>query len=701
LILSIVIDYPVWFILLCLAAGGIMAVILYLRNRKEELPLWLHRSLAVIRFVTVSVIAFLLLSPLLKSVTRTYEKPVIIIAQDNSQSMVSGKDSSYYRKDYPVRFDRMVKDLKKDYQVNVFTFGDEWTAADDGLEALPGLYGDKQTDISDVFDQVQTRYANRNVGAVVMATDGIYNNGLNPLYGSRKIGFPVFTIALGDTSVQKDLILSKVNYNRIAYRGDKFPVEAVIRAMKCSGGTSRLNVVKEGKVVVSQPVDIKNDNFTGTVALQLEAAGTGLQHYRFTLAPLSGEMTTANNSYDIFVDVIDNREKILLLSAAPHPDIAAIKDAIESNYNYEIKDFLLDDFSEPVNKYNMVILHQIPSGQGSASRVLTEARTAKLPVLFILGTQSNIPAFDQLREGLTIEGANGNYNEALPALNPGFVLFEISEATRRALADFPPLITPFGQYKVTPSANVILFQQIGRVTTQMPLVLLNEGQDAKTGVIAGEGLWRWRMMDYAHNDNHKAFDEIILKIIQYLSLKEDRGFFRVTGKNRYMENEMIEFNAEVYTKNYELINTPEVNMVITNDRDETFPFVFGRTSEAYYLNAGNLPVGNYTYHAQVKVGNDVYEKTGQFPVEALNVEKINTVANHNLLYNLAIDHSGVMFFPEEMERIRQTLGERHDIHTIIYSRKRYNELNNLLWILFLLIGLLSVEWFLRKFKGSY
>jgi hypothetical protein len=333
--------------------------------------------------------------------------------------------------------------------------------------------------------------------------------------------------------------------------------------------------------------------------------------------------------------------------------------------------------------------------------VLTEATVSKIPVLFILGKQSNIVAFDQQKTGLAIEGTNDNYNEALPAINPDFVLFEVSDETRQALAYFPPLITPFGQYKITPSANVMLFQQIGRIVTQMPLFLFNESQDSKIGVIPGEGLWRWRMMDYAHNDNHKAFNEIILKTIQYLSLKEDRGFFRVTGKNRYLENEMIEFNAEVYTKNYELINTPEVGMVITNDKDEKFPFVFGRTPDAYYLNAGNLPVGNYTYHAQVKVGNDVYEKTGQFPVEALNVEKINTVANHNLLYTLAKNHDGELFFPGQMDQIKQRLRERKDIRTIIYSQKRYNELNNLLWILFLIIGMLSVEWFIRKFKGSY
>ncbi|MCX6233839.1 MAG: hypothetical protein NT175_03830 [Bacteroidetes bacterium] len=701
MILSIVIDYSGWFILLCLLTGALFSVILYLRNRKDELPVWMHNLLGVIRFISISLIAFLLLSPLLKSITRSYEKPVIIFAQDNSQSVIAGKDSTYYLHAYPEAIDILISDLKKDYDVSLYTFGDGVNAIEKGYAGLPGLFSEKQTDISEVFNDLQARYSNRNVGGIIIASDGVYNKGMNPVYGSQKNRFAVYTVALGDTTVQKDLILAKVNYNRMAYRGNKFPVEVLVRAYKCDGLTTKLDITKDGELLFTKNVALRGDNHTENILLELEAKASGLQRYRISLAPLKDEISLVNNYTDIFVDVLDDRQKILILAAAPHPDISAMKQAIESNYNYEVEDYLVDAFTQPLSKFNLVILHQLPSRQEPALRVLTELTASKIPVLYIIGTQSNIVAFNQLSTGLILEGVSDKYNEALPAINPGFVLFGISDETRRMYNDFPPLMTPFCEYKTTPSVNILFFQRIGKITTSMPMVLFNQGQDVKTGVITGEGLWKWRLMDYARNDQHLAFNEFILKTIQYLSVKEDRSFFRIFCKNRFLENETVEFDAEVYTKNYEPITDPEVEIIIRNDNDEKFPYVFRRTAGAYHLSTGSFPVGNYSYQAHVKVGNDLYERTGQFSVEALNIEKINTVANHNLLFNLVKNNGGKMFFPAQINDIRNTLKDRQDIKTVIYAQKRYNKLNNILWVLVLIAGLLSVEWFIRKIRGSY
>ena len=77
------------------------------------------------------------------------------------------------------------------------------------------------------------------------------------------------------------------------------------------------------------------------------------------------------------------------------------------------------------------------------------------------------------------------------------------------------------------------------------------------------------------------------------------------------------------------------------------------------------------------------------------------MANHNLLFNLARKGDGKMLFPQQMEQFVDLLQERGDIKTITFSQKRYNELTNIIWVLIMIIGLLSVEWFIRKYLGSY
>ena len=692
---NIVTEYPLWFTIFCLMLGVVYAFFLYHKDRKSDFSLWLRRVMVAFRFITVSIIAFLLLSPLFKTVFRYVEKPVVIVAQDNSQSIVTGKDSLFYKNEYQENLKEFIEKLGKDYKVNTYTFGDiVSTQAQD-------TFTEKQTDISELFDEIQTRYSNRNVGAIVLASDGIYNKGLNPLYASKKNKFPIYTIALGDTNVQRDVIVSKVNYNKIAYLGNKFPIEILIKANKCKGSTSKLIVSKGGQSLFTQNINFTSDNFTQTITLTLEAKESGLQHYRVSITPLKDEVSTSNNYQSIFIDVLDGKQKVLILAAAPHPDVSALKQAIESNYNYAVDAFLLDDFDKQVSAYNLVILHQLPSAKNPASQVFTSIRKTNVPALYIIGAQSGLKYFNNQKAGLTISEGKQSLNEALPSYNDKFNQFTLDNEMLRTITQFPPLMSPFGKYNIQNSINTLFYQKIGNVTTQQPLVLFNQVGDVRTGIIVGEGIWKWRLSCYAQRNSHDVFNELINKMVQYLSIKVDKSLFRIISKNNYYENEPVEFDAEVYNDSYELINDPEINMVITNSENKKFPFVFTKTANAYQLNAGTFPPGIYKYRAVVKVGEKLLEKTGEFSVTALNIETTNTIADHQLLYNLSKQHDGDIFYPNQLDELLQTLKAREDIKTISYTQKRFSEMINLRWVCFLIIFLLAVEWFLRKRAGAY
>ena len=701
MILSIVIDFPFWFILFCIATGFSYALLLYFRNSHEDFPRWLNAFMGVIRFVTVSIIAFLLLSPLIKSVTKSYDNPVILIVQDNSQSILLCSDSVYYRTDYIKSLSSLYYNLAEDYDVKAYTFGERFQRVDEGFLNQTDFFEEKLTDFSILFKDIENRYANRNVGALIIATDGIYNQGLDPLYAMNNIKFPVYTLALGDTNLQKDVILSGINYNKIAYLGNKFPVEVIIKANELNGNRSKLSISRGGKVVFSKYIDFTDDNFVQSVLVEIEAEESGLQRYRVQLSVLEEEVSADNNRVDMFIDVLDARQRILLLYDAPHPDVSALKQAIKSNYHFQVEDYPAKDFFEPVSDYDLIILHQIPALNRPYTSLLSNINKARIPAWFILSSGSAISSFNELNTGLTIHAQNANYNEALPVMNNNFVLFELPGKTIQMLEEAPPLIAPFGQYKPLPTANILLYQRIGKVTTEIPLLLFNQEQERRTGITAGEGIWRWRLFNYLQNEDHQAFNGLINRIIQYLSVRDDKRYFRIISKNRFIENEPVTLNAEVYNKSYELINAPEVELEILDMEHNRFSYAFGRKGKGYVIDAGIFPVGSYSYTARVTVGNDIYTEQGEFLVESMIIEKINTVANHNLLFNLARKGDGEMLFPHQMEQFADLLKDRGDIKTITFSQKRYNELTNIIWVLILIIGLLSVEWFIRKYQGSY
>ena len=263
----------------------------------------------------------------------------------------------------------------------------------------------------------------------------------------------------------------------------------------------------------------------------------------------------------------------------------------------------------------------------------------------------------------------------------------------------PPLISPFGTYQTNPLAEILFYQQIGNTATQFPLVMFFSDPQRKTGIITGENMWRWRISDYMANGNFETFDELIGKIVQYLSVREEKSFFRIKGAAKFSENDDVTFEAEVYNDSYELINTPDVRLVITDEEGREFPFLLGKIGTAYSLNAGSFPAGEYTWKAFVSTGSKTIERSGVFVVAPLQFESLNTAADHDLLWRLASSHDGKMVYAREMEQLGEIISSRQDVSSVSHSRKIFDNLIGNLWLFLLIIALLTVEWTIRKRSG--
>ena len=124
--INITTDYPIWTILFCFLLGAVYAGVLYYKESKlDTIAKWLKNSLLIFRFLAVSIIAFLLLSPFIKTIFNKTEKPIIIFAQDNSNSLLIHQDSAFYANNYLKKLNALKEKLEKDYEVKSFTFGEK------------------------------------------------------------------------------------------------------------------------------------------------------------------------------------------------------------------------------------------------------------------------------------------------------------------------------------------------------------------------------------------------------------------------------------------------------------------------------------------------------------------------------------------------------------------------------------------------
>ncbi|NNC86672.1 MAG: hypothetical protein HKN75_11380 [Bacteroidia bacterium] len=693
---NLITEQPFWFIIFCLLAGAVYTFILY---RKEtilnEVQPWLRGVMAFFRFFTVSLLAFLLLGPLLRSVFKTDEKPIIVIAQDNSESVLIGTDSTAFNSEVVNPLTDLSNALSEKYEVRTLSFGENTR------EGMNQGFSDKLTNISELFEQLGAKYENRNVGAVVIASDGLYNQGSNPAYSLPKFKVPFYPIALGDTIVRKDLVLSNVRHNKVAFLGNTFPFEVIINARQCGGEKSLLTISNDSAVVYSKNISISGNNYYLKVPVFLDAKEKGIQKYTVRLSELDDEISTSNNTRNVFIEVSESKQKILVLVNAPHPDVSAFKSAVESNQNYEVDIRKAKNFSAPLNDYNLVVLHGLPSANNKAANVMEQLKRLGVSQLFIVSNQTAINDFNALNTGLTITESKGKVNEVLPLLNSNFSLFTLDEKTSRLVSNFPPLTAPFGTYKASASNYSLMNQKIGVVNTDNPLVLFNVGDNNKTGVIAGEGLWRWKLFEYSDKNSHEVFNELMIKMVQYLSIREKKSSFRVNTKTNFNENEPLIFDAKLYNESDELINEPEVRLNIKDGNGKSYPFTFSKTEKAYSLNAGYFPVGYYRYTATTKIGEQLYSRGGEFSISALQLETAVTVADHTWMQQIANETGGELLYPSQINQLNSLITSREDIVPVTYMQDKLKDLINLKWVFFLLVILLSIEWFLRKRSGAY
>ena len=681
-------DVPFYLIIAVFFAAVTLAFFLYFREKKlKEIAPAIAKLLFTLRLLFTFILAFLLLDPLLKHSTIEKEKPVVVVAIDNSKSMALSKDSVFLRENFEAERIKFQSALSEKFDVNFYRFDSKVQKTESFL------FDGKESDISLIFDEIETNFTNRNLGAVVLASDGIFNKGNNPLYKTKKLQYPVYAVAFGDTTVQSDLLIHNIRHNPIAYLGNQFPVEVVVESKKLDGKECVLRIKNGDKTLTERREKINGQYTLQQFSFVFEAQSPGVQRFDVSLEIIAGEKNTLNNQASFVIEVIDARDKILLVYQSPHPDVAAIRQALEINRGYEIEVVAADEFKANFKSYNVVILHDLDFKKYPG--IKNDLESASIPFLRICASNfSGLPV-------MNISSSIVRYNDCEPVLNNSFSLFSVSNELRTFMRQFPAVRCPLGTFVARNDVNSLLTQRVGVIETENPLLYFATNSGRKSAVFLGDGLWRWRMQDFASHENFYLFNELFVKSVQYLNLKEDKSFFRIIGQKIFNENEPLQMNAEVFNKSYELINDEDVFMTIKNSHGKTFEYVFSKNDKSYKLDGIYFPPGDYTYEARVKADGSVMKKIGVFTVKEVLSEQASLVADHQMLNQVASQTGGKLFYPKQLDELAKELNAKEDIAIISYERKKFTDLIELKWLFFVILAFVSAEWFIRKWNGLY
>lgn len=671
-----------WWLIPLVAASALISWLLY---RRSTFSRGIKNLLRILRFSAVFITLLLLLSPFIRITSFTEDKPRLHVYFDVSKSAVkSGADSLYSE------FLKNNESILGNYDIRKFYFASSVSSFNDSSIRKSA------TNLGEVARHLASYHSQSHPDAIVFS-DGINNQGLNPVLTELQ-GSKLHTIAFGDTQQYPDLKAGTLRMNPTVFGGNEFTIESAVSGQNLKAGTWTAELLEDGRVVKQQTGNYPAGNLYQRLEFTMKASGKGFRRYALKIRSLGNEQNVLNNTSVAGIEVISEKRRIAVVSHAAHPDIGALKRALDKNERYELAVLSPGQLPAPASA-DIFITHNIPATDAE-SAWLKSAAESGTALFIIAGTQSRIAAISRFG---AFEATNINSRSdenALPELNAGFDGFALESFWQKIFSSFPPLKVQFGRFRALPGSSVLIKQKIGQVTTDYPLQLFYRSENRKLAILLGEGIWRWRLKEMQTNEAQASvFDDWVSKTIQLISADAGRNQFQAKPvKNTFDPDEAVLINGQFIDKTGNADNKEDCQLEISGEAGLKRSYRMGKSGKFYRLDAGILPAGKYTFTTRIsKYG---MTSSGSFEVSAVSVEDIENKADYQLLRNWSGRNKGVSVNADQVNILIDYLKKNQPQGTI-REKTMLSEWIQLKWFFLLIILLLSTEWFIRKFLGSY
>lgn len=709
-----------WLLLLLLIAGAIGLSFWVYRTTIPPIARGKKILLVTLRSITLVLLVLLIAEPLLR-ISRTFlRKPVIAVIADNSLSMTLADGAGNREQQLRAIFsDAGWEKLSADCDVERYSIAPVFTHTPPDSLALRGT----STDIAAALAGVLAR-GSEPVRAVVLLSDGNYNTGANPLSVAERFPVPIYTIGIGDSTEQKDVVVSKVTGNAIAYVESSVPVDATIKISGYSGAAVRVLLFDDGKQV---------DQTSITATASAEAAdhpvrflyvpkSEGMHRISVRTVPLPGESTEKNNSRSFAMKVLKNKMRVVVVAGAPGPDAAAVMQTLQSDKNcdpaifYQTADGELRAeparavFAASAAAADCIVLVGFPTQQTTAQHLQTvigAVRSKSLPLLFISGRTIDLEKLKQLEPLLPFTIASSRMDEqqviaAIPASQQSNLLMG-ADGSAAGWEKLPPIFASIGAFKAKPEAAVLATMKIQGVTLSVPLIVSRSIGAQKTMAVLGYGIGRWKLLAGASTETASFFTSWFTGATRWLSTREEDKRLRVEPeKEIFSQGEPAALFAQAYSETYDPLDNVDVRIeAVEQTSKQKFETVLaGIGSGRYEGSFTNLGEGEYDFLATASIGGQAFGSVrGRFAVGEQALEFTDTKLNSTLMRQIASLSSGVYAPAAEYRSVQEVM--RKAAYMKPEEETGISEFD--MWSLPLLFAIILLcagsEWFIRKQSG--
>lgn len=645
-------------------------------GNRNKINLWL----ALLRFITIFSILLLLINPIISRSTYEVHKTPLPIVVDNSASIVDLKANQMALDVYQKLASN--KQLQEKFDVQPYRFDSEFESSEQFD------FKGNQTNIDAAAKNLKSLYKNQTFPTVLIS-DGNQTSGNDYVYGFDPNN-KVYPLVVGDTTTFLDLRISQLNVNKYAFHKNKFPVEVFLQYSGTKSVTADFSIAQGNTVYEKQTVSFSPSKKSAVVNVLLPADKTGLQVFRASIQSKESEKNSYNNVKNFAVEVIDQKTEVAIVSSINHPDIGALKRAIETNPQRKVT-IVKPKEIKSLADYNVLILYQ-PNGDFRS--IFDNSKTAGVNMFVITGLSTDFQ-FLNMNQNQFVFKMSSQSEDYLAQFNDQFNLFALDDI---GFDSFPPLQNAFGTVKANDNVNVLLSSRIRNIETGSPLLAFFETQGKRSAFLLGENIWKWRLQSHVDNKSFDKFDIFADKIIQFLASNNARKSLVVNHESFYNSGEAIEINAQFFNKNYEFDEKARLSIAVTNKATkQTKNYDLLKSNNSYKVNLDGLAAGQYNFTLRELNSKTTYN--GYFEVLDFDIEKQFVNPDLAKMKQLASQTQGKTFMPDQVDALVKTLLENNDYKAIQKAIVQKTPLVDWIWLLILIAVSLAAEWFIRKYHG--
>lgn len=385
------------------------------------------------------------------------------------------------------------------------------------------------------------RHLEDNLAAVVLLSDGRSTAATTPRLAGLDVG--VFAVAVGDSAGPLDLRLDRVRYPTYVNQGDRVAIEAEIVADGDAAGSTTVRLRRGDVTVEERTVSWPRGGGRLPVDFEVSADSLGLQHFALDVEGGTGERVERNNRVQIGFEVGKDRLRVLHVERVPTWNahflqrfaardrriewigVHAAEDGLRIAGTDSTLSWPLD--AEAVRDIDLFVAGSLDDASflldtGSGVRETIRAG-AGLWVLFGDGTQSvrTTPAVQSilpLRPSTRSRWTQGDIRPEIsaagrvhPILAPSPELGDL-DAWLRAV---PPLRAAALPAEVAPDADVLLRGITNRFAAPL-LAVRDEGQ-GRVAVFNGAPLWSWSFWRLGDADSEPLYRAWMGNLIAFLA----------------------------------------------------------------------------------------------------------------------------------------------------------------------------------------